>query len=211
MGICEVFFVARKPLRAQLYKQYQPKEPVFYTWKAPPRTTTANLHGSSEKHVTKKRVLCESSPVYSRAGPVSITGFSKPFVGRTEKRELYRGFRGHAPSGKFSKIDLSETPYPAFLGSNATNLYVYFVKLLSEFHYSWFPNRSAKIHDSQGFKTKIQDSFLFCKYDSWFMIPLPPPILCLAFLYRWHVLNKISLDWALTLTWGTLSHYYYLD
>ena len=25
-------------------------------------------------------------------------------------------------------------------------------------------------------------------------------LLCLAFLYRWHFLNKISLDWPLTLT-----------
>ena len=30
---------------------------------------TANLHGSSEKYVTKKNVPCESTPVYSRAGP----------------------------------------------------------------------------------------------------------------------------------------------
>ena len=34
-----------------------------------------------------------------------------------------------------------------------------------------------KNHDSRVFKTKIHDSYMFRKYDSWFMIPLPPPIL----------------------------------
>ena len=82
--------------------------------------------------------------------------------------ELYRGVRGHAPREKVWKIGLSETPYPVFPGSNATNLYVYFVELFSESRYSWFPNRSAKPHDSQVFKTKIHDSYMFCKYDSWF-------------------------------------------
>ena len=56
----------------------------------------------------------------------------------------------------------------AFPGSNATNLYVYFVELFSESRYSWFPRRSAKPHDSQVYKTKIHDSYMFCKYDSWF-------------------------------------------
>ena len=56
----------------------------------------------------------------------------------------------------------------AFPGSNATNLYVYFVELFSESLYSWFPRRSAKPHDSQVYKTKIHDSYMFCKYDSWF-------------------------------------------
>ena len=170
IGICEVFFVARKPLRARLYKQYQPKEPVFYTWKAPPRTTTANLHGSSEKHVTKKNVLCESSPVYSRAGPVSITGFSKPFVGRTDKRELYREVRGHAPSGKFSKIDLSETPYPAFLGSNATNLYVYLLSFCLSFiiHDSRTEVQRFMIPKVLKQRFKILSYFVSMIHDSWF-------------------------------------------
>ena len=51
------------------------------------------------------------------------------------------------------------TPYPAFPGSNAINWYLYFVL---------FPSRSTKIHDSQVFKTKIHDYFMFCNYDSWF-------------------------------------------
>ena len=50
--------------------------------------------------------------------------------------KLYRGVRGHAPPGKFWKIGLSETPYPAFPVSNATNFYMYFVELFSESHYS---------------------------------------------------------------------------
>ena len=65
---------------------------------------------------------------------------------------------------------LAETPYPAF-----RNSYVYFVALFSETRYSWFPSRSTKIHDSPVLKTKIHDSYKFCNYDSWFMIPLPPP------------------------------------
>ena len=78
---------------------------------------------------------------------------------------------------KFLKIGLSETPYPAFPGSNAINSYVHFVELFSESRYSWFPSRSAKIHDSKVFKTKIHDSYMFCNYDSWFMIPFLPPII----------------------------------
>ena len=92
--------------------------------------------------------------------------------------ELYRGFLGHAPREKFWRIGLAETPYPAFPGSNATNLYGYFVELFSESRYSWIPSRSPwKNHDSRVFKTKIHGSYMFRKYDSWFMIPLPPPIL----------------------------------
>ena len=92
-------------------------------------------------------------------------------------QELYRGERGAGFPGKILKIGLSETPwYPAFPGSNAINSYVYFVELFSESRYSWFPSRSTKIHDSQVFNTKIHDSYMFCNYDSWFMIPLPPPI-----------------------------------
>ena len=100
----------------------------------------------------------------------------------------YIGGPGTCPPGKFWKIGLSETPYPAFPGSNTTNLYVYFVKLFSESHYSWFPSRSAKIQDSQVFKRKIQDSYIFCKYDSWFMIPLPPPIPW----YHFHDFNTVT-------------------
>ena len=80
-------------------------------------------------------------------------------------QELLRGVRGHAPREKSWKIGLSETPYPAFPGSNANNLYVYFVELFSKSRYSWFPSRSAKIHDSQVFKTKNHDFYMFCKYD----------------------------------------------
>ena len=80
-------------------------------------------------------------------------------------QELLRGVRGHAPREKSWKIGLSETPYPAFPGSNANNLYVYLVQLFSKSLYSWFPSRSAKIHDSQVFKTKIHDFYMFCKYD----------------------------------------------
>ena len=83
--------------------------------------------------------------------------------------ELYRAVREHVPPFFFFlKIGLSETPYPAFPGSNAINSYVYFVELFSESRYSWFPSRSTKIHDSQVFKTKIHDSYMFCNYDSWF-------------------------------------------
>ena len=67
--------------------------------------------------------------------------------------------------GKILEIGLSETSYPALPRSNATNLYVYFAELFSESRYSWFPSLSAK----------IQDSYMFCKYYSWFMIPLPHP------------------------------------
>ena len=57
-------------------------------------------------------------------------------------------------------------PYPAIPGSNTIDLYVYFVELFSESRYSLFATRSAKIHDSQVLKTKIHDSYMFCKYDS---------------------------------------------
>ena len=73
-------------------------------------------------------------------------------------QELYRGSGGMLPGKKFGKLD-SLKRHPAFPGSNATNLYVYFVELFSESCYSWFPSRSAKIHDSQVFKTK----------ESWFL------------------------------------------
>ena len=94
---------------------------------------------------------------------------------QTWMHELCRGSGGMFPRKKVLKIGLSETPYPSFPGLNAINSYVYFVELFSESRYSWFPSRSTKIHDSQVFKTKIHDSYMFCNYDSWFMIPLPPP------------------------------------
>ena len=94
---------------------------------------------------------------------------------QSRMHELYRGVWEHVPPEIFLKIGLSETPYPAFPGSNAINSYVYLVGLFSESRYSWFPSRSTKIHDSQVFKTKIHDSYMFCNYDSWFMIPLLPP------------------------------------
>ena len=59
--------------------------------------------------------------------------------------ELYRGVLEHVPSENFLKIGLSETPYPAFPGSNAINSYVYLVELFSESRYSWFPSRRTKI------------------------------------------------------------------
>ena len=55
-------------------------------------------------------------------------------------------------------------------------IHTYFVALFSETRYSWFPSRSTKIHDSPVLKTKIHDSYKFCNYDSWFMIPLPKPL-----------------------------------
>ena len=93
--------------------------------------------------------------------------------------ELYRGVRKNVPPGNFFKIGLSETPYPAFLESNAINSYVYLVELFSESRYSWFPTRRRKIHDS----------YMFCNYDSWFMIPLPRSMLsgrgcCSAHMFR---------------------------
>ena len=78
--------------------------------------------------------------------------------------ELYRGVREHVSPEIFLKTVLSKTPYPAFPGSNAINSYVYLVGLFSESRYSWFPSRRTKIHDS----------YLFCNYDSWFMIPFLP-------------------------------------
>ena len=67
-----------------------------------------------------------------------------------------RGVRGcMLPRKNFSKLGPSETPYPAFPGSNAINSYVHFVKLFSESRYSWFPNRSTKIHDSQVLKQRF--------------------------------------------------------
>ena len=48
------------------------------------------------------------------------------------------------PRKKILTKGLSETPYPAFPGSNPINSYVYFVELFSESRYSWFPNRSTK-------------------------------------------------------------------
>ena len=89
---------------------------------------------------------------------------------------VIQGGPGACSPEKFLKIGPSETPYPAFTGSNAMNSYVYFVELFSESRYSWFPSRSTRIHDSQVFKTKIHDSYMFCYCASWFMIPLPPPI-----------------------------------
>ena len=77
----------------------------------------------------------------------------------------------------FLKIGLSETPYPAFPGSKAINSHAHFVGL-AFLRVSLFliPKPSTKkIHDSQEFKTKIHDSYMVCNYDSWFMIPLPPP------------------------------------
>ena len=109
--------------------------------------------------------------------------------------ELYRGFLGHAPREKFWRIGLAETPYPAFPGSNAINLQVSFVELFSESCYSWFPSRSAKIHDSQVSRTKIHDFYMFCKYDSWFMIPLPPLIQLLILYHKVLLTNYLAQEW----------------
>ena len=49
--------------------------------------------------------------------------------------ELYRGVRGHAPPEKKLKIELLETPYPIFPGSNAITSYVHFVALFLESRY----------------------------------------------------------------------------
>ena len=59
-------------------------------------------------------------------------------------------------------------PYPVFPVSNVTNLYVYFVELFSESHYSRFPSRTAKIHDSQVLKQrfKILTYFVSMIHDS---------------------------------------------
>ena len=109
-----------------------------------------------------------SSFVWSRCGvfcncTLSTRLLEKQLNYQPRLLELYRGVRGHAPREKVWKIGLSETPYPAFPGSNTTNSYVYFVELFSESRYSWFPSRSAKIHDSQVLKTKIHYSYMFCK------------------------------------------------
>ena len=81
----------------------------------------------------------------------------------------------NVPPRKFLKIGISETPYPAFHGSNATNLYVYFVKLSFGSHYSWFSSRSTKIHHSLVFKRRcmILTCFVTMIYDSWFRFHPP--------------------------------------
>ena len=104
-------------------------------------------------------------------------------------QELYRGVQGHAPWEKFWKIGLSETPYPVLPGSKANNLYVYFVELFSKSCYLWFPSRSAKIHDSQVFKTKIHDSYMFCKYDLSSSLPLSEVGLSLHEVSSTHILS----------------------
>ena len=108
-------------------------------------------------------------------------------------QELLRGVRGHAPREKSWKIELSETPYPAFPGSNANNLYVYFVELFSKSRYSWFPSRSAKIHDSQVFKIKNHDFYMFCKSWSLFVPSLERgwSLFAQSFLYTYFVRMKI--------------------
>ena len=110
--------------------------------------------------------------------------------------ELYRGSGGMFHRKKILKIGPSETPYPAFPGSNAINSCVYYVELFSESRYSWFPSRSTKIHDSQVFKTKIHDSFMLCNYNSWFMIPLPPPEL-IRFQGRFFACRPAVISWRL--------------
>ena len=74
--------------------------------------------------------------------------------------ELHRGVRGNAPNGKNFEI---------FPGSNATNLYVYFVELFSESRYSWSLSRSTKIEDSQVIKQRfmILTCFVTITHDSW--------------------------------------------
>ena len=107
-------------------------------------------------------------------------------------QELLRGVRGHAPREKSWKIGLSETPYPAFPGSNANNLYVYVVQLFSKSLYSWFPSRSAKIHDSQVFKTKIHDFTCFVSMISLRPIPWARLVsLCTKFPRRLFWVMKI--------------------
>ena len=59
----------------------------------------------------------------------------------------YMGGPGACSPGKFWELVLSETPYPAFPGSNATNLYVYFVKLFI-IHDSLFMIPEPKCKDS---------------------------------------------------------------
>ena len=81
------------------------------------------------------------------------------------------GSGGMLPRENFGKFDSRKRHILHSLhGSNTTNLYVYFVELFSESRYSWFPSRSAKIHDSQVFKTKIKilTCFVTIIHDSWF-------------------------------------------
>ena len=76
--------------------------------------------------------------------------------------EFYRGDMPtppHPPTGqKFSKIGLLERHILHSL--DRTQLIDTFIL--------FYPSRSTKIHDSQVFKTKIHDYFMFCNYDSWF-------------------------------------------
>ena len=83
------------------------------------------------------------------------------------------GSGGMLPGKKFGEFDsLKRHILHSLDRTQLICMQVYFV---SESRYSWFPSRSAKIHDSEVFNTKIHDSYMFWKYDSWFMIPLPPP------------------------------------
>ena len=72
------------------------------------------------------------------------------------------------------KLLLHADSVSSFVWSRYRVFLIYTCILLgfSQSRYSWFPSRSAKIHDSQVFKTKIPDSYMFFKasmiHDSWF-------------------------------------------
>ena len=73
--------------------------------------------------------------------------------------ELYRGpGRGMLPGKNFGKLDSLKRH---ILHSLDLTQLIYTCILLSF-------SQSLVIHDSQVFKTKIHDSYMFCKYDSWF-------------------------------------------
>ena len=81
---------------------------------------------------------------------------------------------GHAPPEKNNlNFDLRKRHILQSLDRTQL-IHTYFVALFSETRHSWFPSQSTKILDCPVLKTKIHDSYKFCNYDSWFMIPLPP-------------------------------------
>ena len=85
------------------------------------------------------------------------------------------GSGGMLPRKKNWNLDLRKRRHILQSLDRTQLIHAFFVALFSETRYPWFPSRSTKIHDSPVLKTKIHDSYKFCDYHSWFMIPLPPP------------------------------------
>ena len=89
--------------------------------------------------------------------------------------ELHRGVRGHAPPEHFGILDSRKRHILHSLDRTELIIRVFSWAILWVSLFM-IPERKWKDSWFQVFKTKIQDFYMFCKYDSWFMInPLPPP------------------------------------